>query len=58
MIIFAIAMNLAPEEQILIKDIFAVTVNPSDHGAVFLPDFAQQLTAFGSTPRRTQTTPP
>jgi hypothetical protein len=42
-------MNLIPEEQILIKDIFAVTVNPNDHTAFYLPDFSKQLAAFGRT---------
>jgi hypothetical protein len=40
-------MNLIPEEQILIKDIFSVTVNPNDHGAYYLPEFAKQIASFG-----------
>lgn len=47
-------MNLIPEEQILIKDIFAVTVNPNDHTAYYLPDFAKQIAAFGRNSNTTQ----
>lgn len=41
-------MNLAPEEQILIKDIFAVTVNPADNSVIYLPQFSAELAVFGS----------
>ena len=42
-------MNLLPEEQILIKDIFAATVDPSKTGLFYLKDFANEISGFGST---------
>lgn len=43
-------MNLLPEEQILIKDIFAVTLNKHDSSAsVYLPEFIKEVSIFGRT---------
>ena len=43
-------MNLQPEEQILIKDIFAATVDPAQSGLFYLRDFSQEVAGFGCIP--------
>lgn len=40
-------MNLRAEEQILIKDIFAVTTNQSESGLLYLPEFVRDVSTFG-----------
>ena len=40
-------MNLRNEEQILIKDIFAVTVDPTEATLPHLPGFARDVACFG-----------
>jgi hypothetical protein len=41
-------MNLKPEEQILIKDIFAVSINKNENSLLYLPEFVRDVSAFGS----------
>ena len=51
-------MNLIPEEQILIKDIFAVTLNKNDSSSsVYLPDFLREVSIFGRNISHMQPTP-
>jgi len=51
-------MNLIPEEQILIKDIFAVTLNKNDSSSsVYLPEFIKEVSIFGRTFTHIQPTP-
>lgn len=40
-------MNLIAEEQILIKDIFAVSVNPTETALLHLPQFNRDVSGFG-----------
>lgn len=47
-IIFRSGMNLKPEEQILIKDIFAVSINKNENSLLYLPEFVRDVSAFGS----------
>ena len=42
-------MNLRNEEQILIKDIFAVTVDSADSSLPHLPEFGRDVAGFGRT---------
>jgi hypothetical protein len=41
-------MNLKPEEQILIKDIFAVSINKNENSLLYLPEFVRDVSSFGS----------
>lgn len=50
-------MNLIAEEQILIKDIFAVSVNPTETSLLHLPQFAKDVSVFGRIFIETQPTP-
>lgn len=40
-------MNLKAAEQILIKDIFAVSVNKKDNALLYLPEFVRDVSTFG-----------
>lgn len=42
-------MNLKAEEQILIKDIFAVSVNKKDNALLYLPEFVRDVSSLGGT---------
>ncbi len=42
-------MNLKAEEQILIKDIFAVSVNQKENSLIYLPEFTKDVAGFGRT---------
>jgi hypothetical protein len=51
-------MNLKHEEQILIKDIFAVSVNQGENSLLYLPEFVRDVSSFGRTCDSTQPTHP